>query len=608
MEAVANAGSWRALPSPRKDQPLVLSDSTLAALDELGFEQMTPVQATCIPQFLSHKDVAAEAVTGSGKTLAFLVPVCEILLQNPPRSKQAVGAIVISPTRELAVQIHQVLQCFTAHNDLTSLLLTGGRAQSIDLDEIRESGCNIVIATPGRLEDLLARSDVFALAVKDLEVLVLDEADKLLDMGFEACINKILGYLPKQRRTGLFSATQAKEVEALVRAGLRNPVRVCVRVESTNAKSIQAIPSSLHVWYMMCTVEDRFNQMVDYLLAQLDKYDKFLVYFSTCACVEYFGRVLAALKPLKKVKLLQLHGKLNQKRRKAAYDEYCTASRAVMLCTDLAARGLDFPNVDVVIQFDAPKSPDAFVHRCGRAARIGREGTAVIFLLKEEDTYPEFLRLRKVPIEEMPANPEPQDHLAVARKLAAEDRDVYEKGRVAFVSFVRAYKEHECSFIFMLKNLDLGKAATGFGLLHIPKMPELKAKACSAFVPSPIDQATIRFKDKAREKQRQQKLKALSEKPKDDHRRKHQQQQQQTPAWSKKMEKKAKSEKNKARKAFKRKAHEMAEAEEADWDIDELAKEARLLKKLRSGKITKKDYEAQLAQSDDEFGDDGDDE
>lgn len=201
-----------------------LSASTLSAVAALGFETATPVQAATIPLFLSHKDVAAEAVTGSGKTLAFVIPVVETLQRvDKPLAPSQVGAVLVAPTRELARQTFDVLQHFLGHADrrLTSVLLVGGVDVGEDLRRCQSSGCNIIVGTPGRINDVIQRvvKDATGIDLRTTEILVLDEADTLLDMGFAMTLEHILRQLPKQRRTGLFSATQTKEVKALARAG-----------------------------------------------------------------------------------------------------------------------------------------------------------------------------------------------------------------------------------------------------------------------------------------------------------------------------------------------------------------------------------------------------
>lgn len=237
-------------------QSLRVHNDIKKAVEELKFEKMTPVQAATIPLFLSKKDVSVEAVTGSGKTLAFLIPILEMLLKREESlGQKGVGAIVISPTRELATQIYHVLEHFLKFlPQFTGQLFTGGYNPMIDIEKFKENGANIIVSTPGRLVDMFERRDDsfnFSAHTKSLEVLVLDEADRLLDMGFEKSINTILSYLPKQRRTGLFSATQTKEVEDLIRAGLRNPVSVTVKEKPTSQGHTQRTPAQLKNFYMI---------------------------------------------------------------------------------------------------------------------------------------------------------------------------------------------------------------------------------------------------------------------------------------------------------------------------------------------------------------------
>jgi ATP-dependent RNA helicase DDX55/SPB4 len=217
-----------------------IHDSIIDALkNRMGFEHATPVQSASIPLFCNNKDVYVEACTGSGKTLAFLIPILEMLLKlDSPLGKRDIGAIVIAPTRELANQIFTVGERLMLSEDSNAspvfpfslLLAVGGTNVAEERRKYEQNGGNIVIGTPGRLEDLICHQRQFP--TSRVEVLVMDEADRLLDMGFENAVNNILGRLPKQRRTGLFSATQTEEVKQLVRAGLRNPVRVAVKVET----------------------------------------------------------------------------------------------------------------------------------------------------------------------------------------------------------------------------------------------------------------------------------------------------------------------------------------------------------------------------------------
>ncbi|XP_070485356.1 ATP-dependent RNA helicase DDX55 isoform X2 [Equus przewalskii] len=572
MEHVTE-GSWESLPVP-------LHPGVLGVLRELGFPYMTPVQSATIPLFLKNKDVAAEAVTGSGKTLAFVIPILEILLRREEKLKKSqVGAIIITPTRELAIQIDEVLSHFTKpFPQFSQILWIGGRKPGEDVARFKEQGGNIIVATPGRLEDMFRRkAEGLALAscVRALDVLVLDEADRLLDMGFEASINTILEFLPKQRRTGLFSATQTQEVENLVRAGLRNPVRISVKEKGLAASSTQKTPSRLENYYMVCKADEKFNQLVHFL--RNHKQEKHLVFFSTCACVEYYGKALEAL--VKSVKIMCIHGKMKYKRNKI-FMEFRKLPSGILVCTDVMARGIDIPEVNWVLQYDPPSNASAFVHRCGRTARIGHGGSALVFLLPMEESYINFLAInQKCPLQEMKLQKNTMDLLPKLQSMALADRAVFEKGMKAFVSYVQAYAKHECNLIFRLK---------GFALLRMPKMPELRGKQFPDFVPVDVNTDTIPFKDKIREKQRQKLLEQQrKEKTANEGRRKFIK----NKAWSKQ---KAKKEKKKKMNE-KRKREEGSDIE--DEDMEELLNDTRLLKKFKKGKITEEEFEKGLLTS-----------
>ncbi|KAJ1999336.1 ATP-dependent rRNA helicase spb4 [Coemansia thaxteri] len=607
-----------------------LSPAMLEAVSSLGFEHMTPVQEATIPAFAGNRDVVVEAATGSGKTLAFVIPILELLHRKRVQlGPTQVGAIIVTPTRELARQIFGVL---TELLQLTGLeykahLVVGGSASATntadEMSALREGAPDILVGTPGRLEDVLCgrlrgarRSRAGTIAAGGggmrgrpaasaarLEVLVLDEADRLLDLGFDASLTAIFAALPKQRRTGLFSATMSDALAQLVRAGLRNPVRVQVHVRDLVGAE-RRIPSTLAARYLVCPPDRRLAQ----ILRMVQKMGplKYIVYFSTCAAVDYFYRVLRrVLSPVPAcvpggkqamrgerervrahfgaafpVAVHSLHGQMAQSKRQATYDAFSgipPGEAAILLCTDVASRGLDIPDVDCVIQWDPPTDPKSFAHRCGRTARAGRAGQALVFLCPgSEETYIDFLALRKIPMapadylwldpdsgavttdapadavvpagalsqdeqtseedeEEEPGSDEktaakerarrsrakrrsrdqlinfPTDTrsdelLELVRGLVATDRDMYMRGKLAFVSFVQAYSKHEAAFIFRLKELPIIESAKGFALLHLPSMPELRGRPVSRFVPYAIDTDTIPLLDAKREAGRLAKL------------------------------------------------------------------------------------------------------
>ncbi|XP_010257043.1 PREDICTED: DEAD-box ATP-dependent RNA helicase 18 [Nelumbo nucifera] len=559
-----------------------LSPPVLDALTGAGFHFCTPVQAATIPLLCSFKDVAVDAATGSGKTLAFVVPLIEILRRSSetPKPHQVMG-VIISPTRELSSQIYHVAEPFISTLvNVKPMLLVGGLDIKADMKKIVEEGANLLIGTPGRLYDIMERMGV--LDMRNLEILILDEADRLLDMGFQKQINSIISRLPKLRRTGLFSATQTEAVEELTKAGLRNPVRVEVRTEakvldelaSSQQPSSSKMPLGLHNEYLECEAEKKPSQLVDFLAKNMSK--KIIVYFMTCACVDYWGAVLPCLTVLKGCPLVSLHGRMKQTAREKALTSFSALSKGILLCTDVAARGLDIPGVDWIVQYDPPQDPNVFIHRVGRTARMGKSGSAIVLLLPKEEAYVEFLRIRGVPLAERKCSDEALDIIPQIRSAARKDRDVMEKGIKAFVSYIRAYKEHHCSYIFRWKDLEIGKLAMGYGLLQLPSMSEVKHHSLSVDGFTPVDDinvAEIKYKDKLREKQRQKNLKAKKT-------LEHQEEKPQKP----------KSNVNAPAKVTRKKTARQRRAAQTVEDEEELDRDYRLLKKLKKGAIDESQF------------------
>ncbi|WFD26217.1 RNA helicase [Malassezia nana] len=533
--------------------------NSLDVLESLQFTQMTPVQSSAIPLFLSHKDVVAEAVTGSGKTLAFVIPILEILMRREvPLKKHEVGAVVVCPTRELAQQTSSVFQQFLDQQPAAESegpgriagvqLCVGGTGTSPSEDQryFREQGPDVIVGTPGRLEELLRYSGV---RTSELDVLVMDEADRLLDLGFTQVMRTLLSYLPKQRRTGLFSATMTEALTELVRVGLRNPVRVVVKVElkqrGAGRRCDIRMPATLSSFYHVSRPEHKFAQLLRLLQFESQRETgarKSIVYFATCAQVNYFFSLLVRLSKsqdprLQGLQFFSLHGKQTPKRRTATFSAFAQAmqtkdgdtagavlaSMRVLLCTDVAARGLDLPDVDVVVQYDPPSDPKVFNHRSGRTARAGKTGRAIVMLhAGREEGYVEFLQIKQLPLQpyryvqrdakgalSVGEEPEGRDTDAhdleqALRATVRCDRALYELGLRAFVSWVRAYSKHEVSYIFRLTDLSLGDMACEFALLHLPRMPELRQwqRQDTLFEEEKVDSHTFAYADKQREKQR----------------------------------------------------------------------------------------------------------
>eukprot|EP00092_Neocalanus_flemingeri_P005872 GFUD01006320.1.p1 GENE.GFUD01006320.1~~GFUD01006320.1.p1 ORF type:complete len:593 (-),score=175.05 GFUD01006320.1:58-1836(-) len=571
----------------------LLSEATMKTLERLNFNSMTPVQAAAIPLFLQRKDVAAEAVTGSGKTLAFIIPILETLYKmQTPLKKHDIGALIISPTRELASQISEVLEEFLKDSEsgLTNVLLIGGNKVEKDVLKFDEGGGHIVIGTPGRLEDLLMGKTVGAtqgqnkmvMALKSLEILILDEADRLLSLGFENALNTILSFCPKQRRTGLFSATQTSEISSLIRAGLRNPAMVIVKDKGNKDQSCRT-PSNLENFYMICEPKRKLSILVNFLKSKSG--DKLMLFAPTCACVDYFGIMLQHFLP--QVKIFSIHGKMKNKRQKL-FNKFRSCEKGILICTDVMARGVDIPDVHWVVQMDPPSNAEAFVHRCGRTARIGNKGAAVLLVGPSEETYIDFLAInQKVTLQSISAPEDTCDLLSETRKFLKSDRSHMDKANRAFVSFIQSYAKHECNVILRIRDLDLGGLATSYGLLKMPKMPEIRRANIINFTDEKMDLNEIAYVDKIREKDRQVKLASYKETGQWPGMEK--KMLKVTPQWSKKQEVLDKRRDKKARRLEKRNASELVPEEPEEED--DFQEDYKMMKRLKKGKISQDDFD-----------------
>jgi ATP-dependent RNA helicase DDX55/SPB4 len=341
------------------------------------------------------------------------------------------------------------------------------------------------------------------------EVLVLDEADRLLDLGFKDDLQKILARLPKQRRTGLFSASVSEAVGEIVRVGLRNPVKIAVKVKNLAGGDDRRTPASLQMSYLITPPTHKTPTLLSMLSQLSPTPQKSIVYLSTCAAVDYFQHALGVVLP-SDFALIPLHGKHPPNVRQKNFARFVSAvSPTILLTTDVAARGLDIPQVDLVVQVDPPSDPKVFLHRCGRAGRAGRKGLSVIFLQPgPEEDYISFLDIRKTPISLLtkPAisikDDDAQMVISSIRKAVLADRALYDKGQRGFVSWVQAYSKHQASSIFRMEELDWTELGNAWGLIRLPKMPELKKWEGDRTLGVKLNMSEYEYKDKTREKTR----------------------------------------------------------------------------------------------------------
>lgn len=505
------------------------------ALVSLEYPAMTPVQASTIPLFSRNKDVIVESVTGSGKTLSFVVPVLQHvsnrlygetgLDEKPiPIRKGHFLAVVVAPTRELASQIKEVFDRIVEYlpenkTPIRTQLVVGSLSSTRqNLDEFLMSRSQIMVGTPGRLNEILSSVKVSTASV---EVAVLDEADRLLDMSFETEIESILRMLPKQRRTGLYSATLSAAGDRVFRTGMMNPVRIFVQ----NKSSHKAAPTSLSIQYMLVEPERKLSTFLR--LVNEFRFKKCIAYFPTCASVKLFNSLLTKLGYDQDLKLFALHGQLSTHNRMKTLSNFldgdASEKKYILMTTDVAARGIDVPDVDLVIQLDPPTDPDMFLHRCGRTGRANRSGRALVFLNKDstEEEYVGFMEVKNVTMTEMEELQTDEVYKRLSEKIhkyMLEDRARHEAAVKAYVGYVRYYQKHIASSIFRLQSLDYLGIARMYGLLRLPKMPETK------YIPSEnlpedgwltsttIDMDTYAYADEKQEKARLENLEETKQK------------------------------------------------------------------------------------------------
>ena len=307
---------------------LNLSERTMKAIEEMGFTKMTEIQRRGIPPLLAGKDVLGAAKTGSGKTLAFLIPAVEMLHSLKFKPRNGTGVIVVSPTRELALQIFGVARELMKHHSQTYGIVIGGANRRAEAEKLSK-GVNLIIATPGRLLDHLQNTPF---VFKNLRSLIIDEADRILEIGFEDEMRQIIKILPKdERQTMLFSATQTTKVEDLARISLR-PGPLYINVDEE--KQFSTV-EGLEQGYVLCEADKRFLLLFSFLKKMQKK--KVIVFVSSCNCVKYYSELLNYID----LQVLDLHGKQKQQKRTNTFFEFCNATQGTLICTDVAARGLD---------------------------------------------------------------------------------------------------------------------------------------------------------------------------------------------------------------------------------------------------------------------------
>lgn len=407
---------------------MILSNKTLLGLKTLNYIKPTEIQSAVIPHAVLGRDILGAAKTGSGKTLSFLIPLIEKLYREKWDTTDGIGAIIITPTRELALQIFEVLRSVAKKHVFSAGVITGGNK---DLDGERERiiNMNIIISTPGRLLHHLEQTAGFD--VSQVLMLILDEADRLLDMGFSQQLDNIISYLPISRQTLLFSATQTKSVKDLARLSLNNPEYLAIHDKDTERTPKQLIQN-----YVVCELDQKLNILYSFIKSHLKS--KMIIFFSTCSQVRFVYDCFCGMQP--GIPITSLHGKIKQEKRTLIYMEFLRKENACLLATDIAARGLDFPNVDWVIQVDCPEDTAMYIHRVGRTARYTSNGKSLLLLLPHEEKLliPDLTNIG-IPISRLAINPKQTVNVtSAAGAITAARPECKVLAKKAFSSYLRS--------------------------------------------------------------------------------------------------------------------------------------------------------------------------
>ncbi|KAL6842568.1 hypothetical protein ACP4OV_027412 [Aristida adscensionis] len=381
-EAGGVDGSY--LSETRFDQ-CALSPLSLKGVKEAGYERMTEVQEATLPIILQGKDVLAKAKTGTGKTVAFLLPAIEVLSTLPRQRNQLrppINLLVMCPTRELANQVAvEARKLLKYHHSLGVQVVIGGTRLTQEQRSMQANPCQILVATPGRLKDHLENTPGFSTRLKGVKVLVLDEADRLLDMGFRRDIEKIIASIPRERQTLLFSATVPEEVRQISHVAMKKDYRFINTVKEGDEET----HSQVNQMYMIAPLDQHFSILYDVLRKHVaeDSDYKVIIFCTTAMVTKLVAEVLSQLK----LNIREIHSRKSQSARTKVSDEFRKSKGLILVSSDVSARGVDYPDVTLVIQVGIPSGREQYIHRLGRTGRKGKEGQGLLLLAPWEKYF-----------------------------------------------------------------------------------------------------------------------------------------------------------------------------------------------------------------------------
>lgn len=395
-------------------QSLGLSDALLKAVSKKGYTTPSPIQEKAIPKVLEGRDVLASAQTGTGKTAGFTLPMLQLLTRSEYRRKRPIRALVLTPTRELAAQVYDNVKEYSEFLDVRSTVIFGGVNQKPQVRTLRQ-GVDILIATPGRLLDLQSQGEI---SLSKIEFLVLDEADRMLDMGFVRDIKKVISLVPKKRQTLLFSATFSKEIKALANNMLYKPVLVEATPENTTAEKVNQTTYRVD--------KSKKTTLVTKFIKE-GNWDQVLIFTRTKHGANRLSQKLVKAG----ITSAAIHGNKTQNARTKALGGFKKGDIRVLVATDIAARGLDIPLLPYVINYELPNVPEDYVHRIGRTGRAGASGQAISLVGVDEKEY--VRGIEKLLGERLPSNIvpgfEPTDTIEELKAKATENKQRHRNSR-----------------------------------------------------------------------------------------------------------------------------------------------------------------------------------
>lgn len=414
-------------------EDLKLIPPILKSLKEQGYTAPTSIQEQAIPLILEGNDLLGTAQTGTGKTAAFSIPIIQLLSDKPTQGKRKISSLILTPTRELAIQIAENFSLYSKYTDIKNTVIFGGVKQVGQTSRLKK-GVDVLVATPGRLLDLMNQGYI---SLKDVEYFVLDEADRMLDMGFIHDIKKIIAQLPKNRNTLFFSATMPKSIVDLSKEILKNPKRVSVTPVSSAAETIQQL---------LYTTNKSLKMDLLYHVLESLNINQALLFSRTKHGADRIVRNLRK----RKISASSIHGDRSQNQRQKALADFKAGKIRILVATDIAARGIDIDKLYYVINFDIPNEPETYVHRIGRCGRAGEKGVAISFCEPEENAYiRDIEKLINQKLEVVKSNPFPQTDKPMTAQEKKEAERLKNKRRQEFFENRRkkkAKKLHELKF------------------------------------------------------------------------------------------------------------------------------------------------------------------